>query len=221
FGSIVNPKPPAACGGRVVTVSAAVDAIISAMVQAQPDHAVAPSGLIHVFTLAGLTPKGDQWLHLFYEFGGIGARRGGDGPNATGCFFLGGRSVIPQIEPMEAQYPFVIRHSKLLPDSGGRGEWRGGLGMETEIELLDDAIVTVRGARMQIPPPGADGGEDGAPGSWYIHRLDGRVEELPVRKADVPIAAGERFVVRTSGGGGLGAPASRDPELVEADVRAG
>ena len=39
---------------------------------------------------------------------------------------------------MEAQYPFVVRHSKLLAGSGGRGQWRGGLGMETEIEMLDD-----------------------------------------------------------------------------------
>jgi N-methylhydantoinase B len=216
FGSLVNPAPPAACGGRIVTVAAATDAMLRALSECRPDRAVASSGLIHVWSLSG---RG--WLNLFYEFGGIGARAGSDGPDATGCFFLGGRSVIPQIEPMEAQYPFVVRRSKLLPDSGGRGQWRGGLGMETEIELLDDAIVTVRGARMQIPPPGASGGEEGAPGSWFVQRLDGSLEELPVRKADVPIAAGERFIVRTSGGGGLGAPDQRDPELVDADVRAG
>jgi N-methylhydantoinase B len=216
FGTLVNPAPPAACGGRIVTVAAATDAMLRALSECRPDRAVAASGLIHVWSLSG---RG--WLNLFYEFGGIGARAGSDGPDATGCFFLGGRSVIPQIEPMEAQYPFVVWHSKLLPDSGGRGQWRGGLGMETEIELLEDAVVTVRGARMQIPPPGASGGEDGKPGSWFVRRRDGSLEELPVRKADVPIAAGERFVVRTSGGGGLGPPDERDPTLVEADVRDG
>ncbi|MCU1377773.1 MAG: 5-oxoprolinase [Acidimicrobiales bacterium] len=216
LGTLVNPAPPAACGGRIVTVAAATDAMLRALSDCRPDRAVAASGLIHVWSLSG---KG--WLNLFYEFGGIGGRAGSDGPDATGCFFLGGRSVIPQIEPMEAQYPFVVRRSKLLPDSGGRGQWRGGLGMETEIELLEDAIVTVRGARMDLPPPGSNGGETGQAGSWFIRHLDGELEELPVRKADVPIAKGETFIVRTSGGGGLGRPEDRDPVLVEADVRDG
>ena len=50
-GTLVNPRPPAACGGRVVTVAAAVDAILEAFAMARPDLAVAASGLIHVFTL--------------------------------------------------------------------------------------------------------------------------------------------------------------------------
>jgi N-methylhydantoinase B len=216
LGTLVNPMSPAACGGRIVTVAGATDAMLRALSEARPDKATAASGLIHVWTLSGA-----GWLSLFYEFGGIGGRAGSDGPDATGCFFLGGRSVIPQIEPMEAQYPFVVRHSKLLADSGGKGQWRGGLGMETEIELLDDAMITVRGARMEIPPPGTNGGEPGVPGSWFIRRLDGREEELAVRQADVPITRGERFIVRTSGGGGLGRPEDRDPALVAADVRDG
>jgi N-methylhydantoinase B len=216
LGTLVNPAPPAACGGRIVTVAGATDAMLRALSDARPDRAVAASGLIHVWTLSGA-----GWLSLFYEFGGIGGRAGSDGPDATGCFFLGGRSVIPQIEPMEAQYPFVVRHMKLLADSGGRGQWRGGLGMETEIELLDDAMITVRGARMELPPPGSNGGEAGRPGSWFIRRLDGRVEELAVRQADVPIAKGETFLVRTSGGGGLGRPEDRSAALVAADVRDG
>jgi N-methylhydantoinase B len=74
---------------------------------------------------------------------------------------------------------------------------------------------------MEIPPPGSDGGEPGVPGSWFIRRLDGREEELAVRQADVPIHKGERFIVRTSGGGGLGHPEDRDAALVAADVRDG
>ena len=111
------------------------------------------------------------WLTLLYEFGGLGARAGADGADATGAFFLGGRSVIPQVEPIEAQYPFVVRSARLLADSGGPGEWRGGLGVETVIELLADAQLTVRGDRMgALPPPGARGGEPGRPGSFSIER---------------------------------------------------
>lgn len=220
-GTVVNPRPPAACGGRVVTVAAAVDAILDALSACRPDHGVAPSGLIQVFTLSGIDHAGQRWITLLFEFGGIGARRGSDGPDATGAHFLGGRSVIPQIEPLESQYPFVVRRSRLLPDSGGPGRWRGGLGVETEIELLADTEIGVRGDRMLVPPPGAEGGGSGAPGGWTLRRADGTVERLAHRQAGIEARAGDVFVLRTSGGGGLGPASERDVEQVHADVRDG
>ena len=221
-GSLVNPDPPAACGGRLVTVAAATEAILQALAQAAPDRAVAASGLIHVYALSGTRADGTAWLTLLYEFGGLGARAGSDGPDATGAFFLGGRSVIPQVEPLEAQYPFVVRSARLLPDSGGPGTWRGGLGVETVIELLADATLTVRGDRIgTLPPPGARGGQPGRPGSFSVERADGRVELLAARQTDVHLAAGDRFVLRTSGGGGLGPPPDRDPASVDHDVATG
>ena len=219
-GSLVNPAPPAACGGRIVTVAAAVEAILGALASARPDLATAASGLIHVFTLSGRRDA-TPWLNLFYEFGGVGARVGADGPSGTGCFFLGGRSVIPQVEPIEAGNPVVVRAARLRPDSGGPGEWRGGLGVELELELRSDALATVRGDRMLLPPPGAAGGLPGGAGEFSVRRADGGVETLAVKQADVPLAAGDRLVVRTSGGGGLGQPERREPEAVLADVVAG
>ena len=220
-GTLVNPNPPAACGGRVMTVAAAVEAILHALAEARPDHAVGASALIHVFSLSGVGAGGAPWLNLFYEFGGLGARAESDGPDATGAFFLGGRSVLPQIEPLEAQYPLVVRSSRLWADSGGPGTWRGGLGVETVIELLTPAVVTVRGARMDLPPPGTGGGCAGRAGIFAVERHDGTTDVLPAKAAGVEIGAGERFVLRTSGGGGLGPPERRDPQLVLADVLAG
>jgi N-methylhydantoinase B len=219
-GSLVNPDPPAACGGRVVTVAAAVEAILQALARARPDLATAASGLIHVYTVAG-DDGGDPWLNLFYEFGGVGARAGADGPDATGCFFLGGRSVIPQVEPLEAGYPLIVRAAGLRRDSGGPGEWRGGLGVETVLEFATDTLVTVRGDRITLPPPGAQRGQPGRPGGFAVERHDGTVEPLAPKQADVRLAAGERLVVRTSGGGGLGEPDRRDPEAVRMDVATG
>ena len=114
-GTLVNPNPPAACGGRLVTVAAAVEAIYGALRPARPERAVAASGLIHVYTLGGRHPEGESWVTLLYEFGGIGARAGSDGPDANGAYFLGGRSVIPQIEPLETAYPLLIHRAKLRP----------------------------------------------------------------------------------------------------------
>jgi len=221
-GTLVNPEPPAACGGRLVTVAAATEAILEALARARPDGAVAASSLIQVYALSGTWPDGSTWLNLLYEFGGLGARAGADGPDATGAFFLGGRSVIPQVEPLEAQYPFVVRSARLLPDSGGPGTWRGGLGVETVIELLAPARLTVRGDRLGgHPPPGTRGGEPGRPGSFSVERVDGTVETLPARQTDVHLAPGDRFVLRTSGGGGLGPARERDPAHVRDDVATG
>jgi N-methylhydantoinase B len=220
-GTLVNPDPPAACGGRIITVTAAIEAILSALAEARPDHAVAPSALIHVYSLSGIDDGGRPWVNLFYDFGGVGARRGADGPDATGCYYLGGRSVIPQVEPLEAQYPFLVRRWRLVPDSGGPGQWRGGLGTEIVVELLGDAELTVRGDRIELPPPGADGGRPGASGMYAVERADGRLEVLPPKAVGVRLARGDRFVMLTSGGGGLGSPSARERALVVADVESG
>jgi N-methylhydantoinase B len=204
-----------------VTVVAAVEAIVQALSGALPDHAVAASALIQVYTLSGQRAAGEPWLTLGYEFGGIGARTGSDGPDATGPYFLGGRSVIPQIEALEAQLPFVVERCGLVPDSGGAGRWRGGLGLEMAIRLTAPAELTVRGDRLAIPPPGTDGGGPGGAGSFAIVRGDGSFEALAPRQQQIRVGPGDVMVLRTSGGGGLGSPSRRDREAVLADVAEG
>jgi len=205
-GSLVNPAPPAACGGRIVTVAAAIEAIVSALAGARPELAVAASGLVHVSTLTG-TGGGEPWVTMLYEFGGLGARADSAGPDATGAYFLGGRSVVPQIEPLEVSYPLIVRRAALRPGSGGEGRRRGGRGLEQVIEVTEPAVATVRGDRMTTPPAGRAGGEPGAPGSFAVRRRDGTIEPLAPKQANIALAAGDALIVATSGGGGLGAPA--------------
>jgi N-methylhydantoinase B len=219
LGSIVSPEAPAACGGRVVTVFAVLEAIVQALSQARPDHAVASSGLVHVFTLASAPDAPEPWLTLLYELGGIGARNGSDGHDATGAFFLGGRSVIPQVEPLEGRLPILVRRVSVREDSGGAGQWRGGLGSRLEIEMLEDATATVRGDRMIMPPPGVRGGHSGNGGTNAVDRADGTHEALKPKHANISLKKGDVLVVSTSGGGGLGSPLDRDPERVLRDVR--
>lgn len=219
LGSIVSPEAPAACGGRVVTVFAVLEAIVQALSQARPDHAVASSGLVHVFTLASAPDAPEPWLTLLYELGGIGARNGSDGYDATGAFFLGGRSVIPQVEPLEGRLPILVRRVSVREDSGGAGQWRGGLGSRLEIEMLEDATATVRGDRMIMPPPGVRGGHSGNGGTNAIDRADGTHEALKPKHANISLKKGDVLVVSTSGGGGLGSPLDRDPERVLRDVQ--
>jgi N-methylhydantoinase B len=219
YGSLLNPRPPAACGGRVVSVCAAVEAILAALAQAVPEHAVAASSVIHPYTVSGRGPDGAPFVLLSYEFGGIGGRSGVDGPDATGAFFLGGRNTVPQVEAVEATMPLLVERQGYAVDSGGPGRWRGGAGVETRIRLLGDGEIALRSDRVRFPPKGRQGGHDGGAGTQWIER-NGIPSPIPARVVGAPVRAGEVFVMTTSGGGGLGDPHERDPEAVAADVLA-
>ncbi len=219
-GSLLDPHPPAACGGRVVAVTAVCEAVVHALSRARPDLATAASSVIHPYTLAAPS-RLEPWLLLSYEYGGLGARRGSDGPSATGSFFLGGRNTVPQIEPLEATLPIVFERQRLLPDSGGAGEWRGGLGVDTRIRVLQDTEFALRCERVVLPPKGREGGADGLPGTQFVIEANGEARPLPPKGANLRLAAGETLVLTTSGGGGLGAPSDRERSAVEEDVAEG
>jgi N-methylhydantoinase B len=218
-GSLLDPLPPAACGGRIVSVTAACEAVLEALSQARPEHATAASSVIHPYTLAGI--GANPWMLLSYEYGGVGARSGSDGPDATGAFFLGGRNTVPQIEALEARFPIRFDSQRLVPDSGGAGRTRGGLGVETRIALLDDALLSLRAERVRRAPLGRAGGGEGLAGDQYVETASGERRPVPAKVANHRIAAGETFVMRTSGGGGLGAPRERAAEAVAADLSEG
>ncbi len=219
-GSLLDPLPPAACGGRVVAVMAACEAVVQALSQARPELATAASSVIHPYTLSG-TRGAEPWLLLSYEYGGVGARRGSDGPSATGAFFLGGRNVVPQIEPLEARLPLIFESQRLVPDSGGAGRWRGGLGVETRIRLLDDADLAVRSERVRFAPRGREGGADGLAGTQYARSPEAATRPIPAKIANLRLRRGDTFVLTTSGGGGLGDPRERDPDALARDVAEG
>ena len=218
-GSLLDPHPPAACGGRVVSVLAVCEAVVAALSQAVPGRAVAASSVIHPYTLAGV--GANPWVLLAFEYGGLGARRGSDGPSATGSFFLGGRNTVPQVEPVEARFPIVFEAQRLVPDSGGAGRWRGGLGVETRIRVNEPALLAVRAERVRFAPRGAEGGADGAAGTQALERAGGRREDLPAKLINRRVEPGEAFVLVTSGGGGLGDPRARSADAVARDVEEG
>ena len=218
-GTLVNPNPPAACGGRIVTVTAAMEAIVDALSAARPDQALASSGIVHLYALSGrVSDAPSPWLVMALDFGGLGARSMCDGPDATGAFVLGGRGGVLQVEPFEAQYPVMIEHSRARIDSGGPGEHRGGLGIDTAIRLLSDAELVVRGDRMRLAPTGRQNGEPGGKGYWRAAHPDGTVDEFAHRQSHIRLAADDVFLIGTSGGGGLGSPLDRDPAAVARDV---
>jgi N-methylhydantoinase B/oxoprolinase/acetone carboxylase alpha subunit len=122
-------------------------------------------------------------------------------------------------EFFEAFYPVRVEKLALRPDSGGPGQFRGGLGYWKEIRFLVDGFIMVADDRMLLQPFGAAGGKAGT-GSLYT--LNPETErELPIpNKTDfVPIKSGDVLRILTPGGGGWGDPLDREPQEVLQDVR--
>jgi N-methylhydantoinase B len=217
-GSILNATSPYPCGGRFLPAYAAMESVLQALSDAVPERAIAASGILQPFSIAATTAP--YWVHLSYEFGGVGARHGKDGPDASGIHFGLGRNSVPQVEPLEVRCPLLVEEVEYLPDSGGPGRWRGGLGTRTVFRMHADAHVTTRGDRLRNGPPGRDGGWAGVTGGFYKQLADGTLVRLPSKVNNEHFVAGEALVVETTGGGGIGRPEERPIDEVVADVAA-
>jgi N-methylhydantoinase B len=128
---------------------------------------------------------------------------------------------IAPIEIIESEFPARVRRFELIVDSGGAGEFRGGLGIRREYLNLADARFSIRSMKHVIPPNGCAGGAAGRPGDIWINPDTDRAKRLPTRYADYPLQEGDVFRLDTPGGGGHGDPLARDPERVLADVEEG
>ncbi len=152
---------------------------------------------------------------MSFHSGGTGARPGKDGLSAT-AFPSGVRNM--PVEVTEALSPMLVRRKEYRVDSGGAGEFRGGLGQVMEVISLDDAPwgFSANMDRIDFPPRGRAGGRDGQAG---VLRLNSG--KLMRGKGQQTIAKGEALFIEMPGGGGLGHPFKRDPARVLADVKLG
>jgi N-methylhydantoinase B len=161
----------------------------------------------------GLTGAGGTAFNVTsFHSGGAGARPQQDGLSAT-PFPSGVRNV--PVEITEALTPLVIWRKALRPNSGGPGRQRGGLGQHIEVTSRENAAfgIFARYERAVYPALGRDGGGAGATGRLYL----GSGAALRAKGFQV-IPPGDRLIVEMPGGGGLGAPFTRDPALVARDV---
>ena len=141
-----------------------------------------------------------------YEIAGsaYGGGIGHDGATATATH-LSNLHTTP-IEILESEFPCRITRFDLVPDSGGAGQWRGGLAMRREYELLEDATVIRRFNKTRFPPKGVAGGDDGSRARFVVRLGTPQEFETPA-SARIEMQAGERFLLQSAGGGGYGDPA--------------
>ena len=220
-GSLVNPRPPAAVSGRMMTVLAVIEAVLDARSQIEGLRGTAPSAIHSTSIASGQRPGGGFWLFMDNDFGGTGARQGLDGVDGAGPHILGGRPNVLPVESIEMEYPVRFEEYRLRRDSGGAGRWRGGMGLRRTVRVLGDAHFTVRADRVHNPPPGRQGGHSGTPGGWAVDAATAEERRLRAKAGDVRLRAGQTLTMLTSGGGGWGDPQQRDRAALEDDVREG
>lgn len=222
-GTIVNARPPAAVAGRTDAAQRVADVIFGALAKAVPDQVVAGChSSVTVPIFSGVDPRtGKQYVYLESIGGGMGARKDADGLDGVQVHITN-TSNLP-VEAMENEYPLIVKGLEFIPDSGGLGRFRGGLGIRKEIQVVGhDCYFASHGDRQHIPPWGLFGGQSGRCGRMVIRRKEGAETTLPSGKnSDIHLEDGDCVIVETPGGGGWGDPEERPIELVERDLRDG
>lgn len=212
-GCILNAQHPAPVGARHIIGHFLPGAIFGALSQALPDRVMAEGAAnIWINQFSGRDDENDIWTYVWFSAGGTGARPTKDGISATA--FPSGISGVPA-EVIESLSPIVMHRREYREDSGGPGQFRGGLGQIMEVSVRGDKPFTLSPLfdRTQFAAQGYAGGNEGAKGS--ISTSEG---ETLYRKGVRQFAAGTRISLNLPGGGGFGRAAERDPEAVLDDV---
>ncbi|WP_049902923.1 hydantoinase B/oxoprolinase family protein [Halococcus agarilyticus] len=218
-GTVVQPEFPAALGNRLPLMARQFDVLQATFSKLIDGFSVAGSyGTSPNFVYAGVDAEGNQFQMLEILYGGIPARPGGDGLDGHSWWPL--FRTVPA-EYQEAYYPLTIDEYSTRADTGGAGRHRGGHGISKVYTFEEDGAITFQDDRAHTYPWGVDGGTHGGTSEKTLVRTDGTELELPSKAENVPVEPGDKLVFSTAGGGGLGDPLERDPELVAREVRRG
>jgi N-methylhydantoinase B len=218
-GSVVNAQPPAPVVYANHEISHRVaDMVMAAMFAICPSNVMAASqGTSAVVTFGGVDPRsGEHYVSYESLKGGFGARPVKDGISAVASTIS--NMMNTPIEMLEMSFPLRVEEYSLIPDSGGAGTWRGGLGARRAWRVLGhEAHAAVCCERSLTPPFGLARGSSGGPMRLWLELPDG-TRRLLNSKGAFGIPPEGRLVMEAPGSGGYGPPAARDPALVGEDL---
>ncbi|SDX33103.1 hydantoinase B/oxoprolinase family protein [Roseicitreum antarcticum] len=216
--SVVNPAAPAAVAARAVTSNRLAGAIFDALGQALPEaqRMSASNDSTSLIVLAGRDPaRGTTYVYPESTGGGAGAFAEHDGADAVHVHTVNSANL--PVEVLETEYPILCIEYALVPDSGGAGRQRGGLGIARELQaLVDGTALTVRSDGHLFGAPGVLGGLTGST-THIIHYTATTRTELP-SKCSRTLAAGDRLRIETLGGGGFGPMSERADTAIATDI---
>lgn len=220
-GSVVNAVFPAPVAGRMVVNHRIATAVFGALAGIMPQRIPAAYYAIsYVYALQTTNPKGKRQVYFDIEVGGWGGHAGGDGASALSCGLHNNTNA--PIEMVEAKYPVTFTKYGLIPDSGGAGQFRGGLGLVREWRLdAAEGSLSTNFERFRHAPYGIKGGAPGSLSRTTVTHPDGSKASLRSKVSGVPLKRGDIVTIETSGGGGYGDPGARDPQRLARDLAEG
>ncbi len=214
LGSILNCRRPAPVSARHLIGHFVSQPLLTALAEVIPQQVIAngSAGLWNTM-MDGMDAAGEEFAYVFFSAGGMGAAHDRDGLSATA--FPSGIMGVP-VEAIESAAPMLMRRRELRPDSGGPGQFRGGLGQEMELEIITgmNANHSCMYDRTGNAAAGLLGGKPGAIGAVALS--DG---SHPHPKSHYVLKPGQVVTLKLPGGGGFGAPILRDPQRVLEDAR--
>jgi N-methylhydantoinase B len=223
-GRIVSATRPAPMRWWMTYPMTIVDTIFKALAHVIPDRVIAGHHAdLLVASLHGINPKTSEFFIANFGplGGGWGAKQSEDGIGSTVCINDGDTHNSPN-EQAEVKFPLVVERYAIVPDSGGAGLRRGGVGVERVVRARIPVTMNTQIERAHCRPWGLEGGLEGT-GNQVALRLNGTWKtDFPNAKVLVAaLKAGDAFMIRSGGGGGYGSPLERSLEEIEEDVRQG
>ncbi len=222
-GTVVSALHPAPMRVWMTYPMTLVDTIFKALAQAIPESVIAGHHAdLVIANVNGFHPRdGKLWIYLGGLIGGgWGAKHNEDGVNVTVCMNDGDTHNGPS-EQVENKFPLLVRYYRLREDSGGAGQFRGGLGAEAEVVALSKVNYQTRIDRVNHPPWGLQGGHSAMGNRVGMRKKDGTLTLYNSGKVNMRLDAGEAYVLHSGGGGGFGDPKKRDKDAVLRDLRLG
>ncbi len=225
-GTIVNAHEPAPTSSCTLCIGEAmIECTWQALGQVIPDQVSAMWGRWCAPATMGINPGNGRFfadIH-FMSKGGGGAVKGYDGWDHVGTPVTLGGLRAPDPELHELVTPYQLLEYEIEPDSGGAGQWRGGLGVRYSFRVDADNVACANfgsGARDFTAPQGINDGEAAPPHHITITHADGSSDELDGNRM-YTFNTGDVITIHSSGGGGYGDPHKRDVDAVLQDVQNG
>ena len=219
-GSILNPEFPAAVGARTTTCQKLSGAIFGAFSQLLPLEKTMASchdvlaGM--VFSGSSKSRKG-TYVYLETVAGGNGARQNLDGMDGAHCHIT--NSLNMPVEAVENEYPLLVKEYCLISNSGGVGEYRGGMGVAREVTVLEDnTTFSARADSYKTSALGKNGGTQGGNCRIVRNYQTTREKIMPPKQRLLVLSAGESIRMETPGGGGFGEPNDRNVIQLAQDI---
>ena len=143
--------------------------------------------------------------YQYYETicGGAGAGKTFNGADAVQTHMTNSRLTDPEV--LEWRFPVLLEDFSIRKNSGGKGEFSGGNGVNRRLKFLESMTAAVLSSRRRVEPFGLAGGNAGQTGENKLIRADGTAQILPAT-VEVEMQKGDRLQIKTPGGGGYGKP---------------